>query len=428
MTSDEVRRKIDSLSPTEREVLDLVCEGIKYKDIGDKIGMSESSVKNHMKAVRLKFGINYLSRREGFIELNNTYCSALKEIRDQSNKNTKVEKESKEEPKPKPQVKEKVPVEKQEIEKDKEIIKEKEKPNEREFEKIEKKDDVIPPFEKPKEPIDEKKDGYQMKKTDQPKRDRFRSLKTIWRVISIAAIIFSGYIIYDRFFGTSPIQPAPSPVEPETSQEEIVIVDTQSQPGEEIQPTAIPNETVVVSTESPSPEPVTQQKQDLPFEDTFDEGLSDAWEVVSGNPIIVNGMLSTDQDTWLMVGDPTWEDYSIEFKSDFYGYGTYSFGFNAIGVRASDIDNMYAYKWVEHESVSAIVQNGEWMEIPQSEFMPGNEQLNFRITIKDNKFSVFVNDELKTSFFDEKYKKGQVALKLHPETTIDDFKVREISD
>jgi len=35
---------------------------------------------------------------------------------------------------------------------------------------------------------------------------------------------------------------------------------------------------------------------------------------------------------------------------------------------------------------------------------------------------------LKTSFFDEKYAKGQVALKLHPETMIDDFIVREISD
>ncbi len=142
MTSDEVRRKIDSLSPTEREVLDLVCEGVKYKDIGDKIGMSESSVKNHMKAVRLKFGINYLSRREGFIELNNTYCSALKEIRDQSDKRKLAEKESKLEAKPKPQDKEKVSAKEPVIEKDKEVVKEKEKPKEDVFEKVEKKDDT----------------------------------------------------------------------------------------------------------------------------------------------------------------------------------------------------------------------------------------------------------------------------------------------
>ena len=89
MVSDEVRKKIGSLSPTEREVLDLVCEGVKYKDIGDKIGMSESSVKTHMTAVRLKFGIDQLSRRKTVIEINNTYCSALKEIRDQSDKKKK---------------------------------------------------------------------------------------------------------------------------------------------------------------------------------------------------------------------------------------------------------------------------------------------------------------------------------------------------
>ncbi len=379
MTSDEVRRKIESLSPTEREIFELVCfEDLTYKEISTKLHMSESTVKTHMATVRVKFGIDQLSRRKTDIEIN-TFCNALKEIRDQSDKIKTAEKESKVEvkPEPKPQDKEKLPVEKPEKEKDKEVVKEEEKPKEAVFEKIEKKDDIKSPFEKPKESIVEKKDGKQMDKTNQPEKDRFRTLKTIWRVISIAAIIFSGYMIYDHFFGTPPTQPAPSVEEPGTAQEEIISAEAEAVPADEIQPAADPTEKAVVPTESPSPEPVTQPKQDLPFEDTFDEGLSDAWEVVSGNPIIVNGMLSTDQDTWLMVGDPTWEDYSIEFKSDFPGYGTYSFGFNAIGVRASDIDNMYAYKWVEHESVNAIVKNGEWMEIPQSEFMPGNEQLNF---------------------------------------------------
>ena len=168
MVSDEIRKKIESLSPREREVFELVCEELTYKEISKKLHMSESAVKTHMLTVRSKFGIDQLSRRKTAIELNNTYCSALKEIRDQSDKKKATEKESKVEPKPKPQEKEKAPVKEPEIEKDKEEDKEKEKPKEDVFKKVVKKDDEKAPFEKPEESIDEKKDGYQMKKTDQP--------------------------------------------------------------------------------------------------------------------------------------------------------------------------------------------------------------------------------------------------------------------
>ncbi len=38
--------------------------------------------------------------------------------------------------------------------------------------------------------------------------------------------------------------------------------------------------------------------------------------MVSGNPVVVNGTLSADQDTWLLVGDPTWTNYSVEFQGE----------------------------------------------------------------------------------------------------------------
>ena len=173
MVSDEIRKKIASLSPTEKEVFELVCEGIKYKDVGEKLSMSESTVKSHMGSVRDKFGIYESNPRKAFIELNNTYCSALKEIRDQSDKRKLAEKESKLEAKPKPQDKEKVSAKEPVIEKDKEVVKEKEKPKEDVFEKVEKKVDENPPYEKPRKPINEKKDGYQMKKKTNLKKIGF---------------------------------------------------------------------------------------------------------------------------------------------------------------------------------------------------------------------------------------------------------------
>jgi DNA-binding NarL/FixJ family response regulator len=95
MVNDEIRKKIASLSPREKEVFELVCEGLTYKEITTKLHMSVSSVKTHMTAVRLKFGIDQLSRHNTTVELNNTYCSVLKEIQNESDKIKTTEKELK---------------------------------------------------------------------------------------------------------------------------------------------------------------------------------------------------------------------------------------------------------------------------------------------------------------------------------------------
>ena len=274
MVSDEIREKIKSLSPREKEVFESFCEGLKYKDISKKLYMSESAVKTHMTAVRLKFGVDQLSSRKITIELNNTYYSALKEIQNESDKIKTTEKELKNEPEPKPESRQKDSVEKTDTEIDMEIIKETEKSKEDVVEKDEKRDDKKPPLQEPQKPINEKKDGNQMKKTGQTKNDRFRSLKMIWRMISIAAIIFSGYMIYDHFFGPNPNQPAPSPEDVAVQQEQIAIADTEVIPTEEIQPAVIPTE--IILTESPTYTPPAPPKPAILFEDDFDDGLSNA--------------------------------------------------------------------------------------------------------------------------------------------------------
>jgi FixJ family two-component response regulator len=51
---DQVRARFDSLTPREKEVLDLVVAGLLNKQIADRLGMSELTVKTHRAHVMQK--------------------------------------------------------------------------------------------------------------------------------------------------------------------------------------------------------------------------------------------------------------------------------------------------------------------------------------------------------------------------------------
>lgn len=59
---DEVRVRFDSLTPRESEVLHLVVEGLLNKQIADKLGMSELTVKTHRAHVMEKTGAGSLAQ------------------------------------------------------------------------------------------------------------------------------------------------------------------------------------------------------------------------------------------------------------------------------------------------------------------------------------------------------------------------------
>jgi FixJ family two-component response regulator len=58
---DEVRARFNALTPRENEVLHLVVEGLLNKQIADKLGMSELTVKTHRAHVMEKTGANSLA-------------------------------------------------------------------------------------------------------------------------------------------------------------------------------------------------------------------------------------------------------------------------------------------------------------------------------------------------------------------------------
>jgi hypothetical protein len=207
-----------------------------------------------------------------------------------------------------------------------------------------------------------------------------------------------------------------------------------------VQPTAAPTKAplVIVFTATPLPDTSTPPATIAPaptltqlpqpailFADNFDQGLSKAWGIVSGNPVVVNGELTSDNNTWLKIGDNSWTDYMVQFNVQTANCW-YNDNWNAIGVRIQDTGNMIAYKWASCESEWNIVKNGNWSTVPNSHSEyggNGNAQTTITITIQGGQFAVDVNGTRVSSFFNSDYKQGGVALRVGAKTQIDDFKI-----
>ena len=64
-TRDQIRQLL-SLSPRERQVLSLVCEGLLYKEIAGRLEIKVSTVKAYMGRVFVKFGMEFFERKERY--------------------------------------------------------------------------------------------------------------------------------------------------------------------------------------------------------------------------------------------------------------------------------------------------------------------------------------------------------------------------
>ena len=48
MTTTDSVRKFNALTERQKEVLRLVCKGLEYKDIGERLFLSKETIKSHM--------------------------------------------------------------------------------------------------------------------------------------------------------------------------------------------------------------------------------------------------------------------------------------------------------------------------------------------------------------------------------------------
>jgi hypothetical protein len=157
------------------------------------------------------------------------------------------------------------------------------------------------------------------------------------------------------------------------------------------------------------------------FEDTFGDWKADDWTVLSGQPLIANNMLTVSQPTWLMVGEPTWKNYRVEFSA----YGSTG---AQVGLRATDLDHM-VIAWMNEVWSFWIIQDGQPTEVPNSRVMrqyTRNPPERVAIIVEGNKYSLLFDGRLESSTVITTFETGKVAIFLNKNALIDDFKVTEL--
>ena len=70
-------KKLASLSPRQREVLKLLCQGKQYKEIAEVLFIQKSTVKAHMAGVYEKLGLIELKRDERIFQIKSIFCPIL---------------------------------------------------------------------------------------------------------------------------------------------------------------------------------------------------------------------------------------------------------------------------------------------------------------------------------------------------------------
>lgn len=201
-----------------------------------------------------------------------------------------------------------------------------------------------------------------------------------------------------------------------------------------IEPTAIPTSTLTATPTSTLAPTNTPYPTSIPipvlFEDDFSNGLSPNWTVLSGEPLIVNHSLTASTPTWLMIGDSSWKNYEITLKAQnnecwmYDGNGGDTLK-AAIGVRATDSNNMVAYEWANCEQNMAFVTNGSWNIIPNAIIndYDSNVVRDIKITVQDNQITVVVDNVERSSIVNTKSTSGGVILIIPGKAIITDFKV-----
>lgn len=382
MAEENILKNLAKLTTRQREVLSMFCQGKSYEEIAKQLFISNGAVRSHLANIYESLGMDLLSVYERRKVIFQQYCPALQEFDFEKRKNEPKE------PVPSPSY----------------VL------------------DLVDEDEKALIVIDQ---GFNGKKEEPippdtpprpPRPPIGRILRWIILVIFIGFLIIGGVRVYIWLS--------------ELLSEQQHALDNNVQ-SDQMKPKDFVEETPIISepdsfTNTPDfiQPPVLPQPEIL-FIDNFDAGLSSGWQVAYGNPLMVNGLLTTDEDTMMIIGNSEWTDYAVEFDAD-AGYCWLSRAENWISVRATNTDNNYAYKWGDCESYWFIVKGGSWKEVTTSEFSPGYDTLRFRIQVEDGNIAVYVGGLLMSSFHDNSFSQGKVILRISENTTVDNFKISKI--
>jgi hypothetical protein len=204
-------------------------------------------------------------------------------------------------------------------------------------------------------------------------------------------------------------------------------------PSNTLQPTEIAQ---VVLTDTPEPANTntpaptlsptnTPTLVPLGIEDQFADGLSLDWEVLSGEPLILDQAYLTPggNDLFIAIGDPRWTDYEIEIGIEAAISGTEHGNF--IALRMTD-DHLLALAFSGAGGRFWEYDATKWREVPGTVY--GNGSLKgqtVRVVVEGNNVTAFVKG-LQVKSITTMFPEGRVGLKIIKGSKITFFRVREI--
>lgn len=156
----------------------------------------------------------------------------------------------------------------------------------------------------------------------------------------------------------------------------------------------------IATTDAPPLSPSTPESDPnppvaLPFTDSFDNGLTGAWRVITGDPVISNGKLGSarSEEVILEIGNRALRDYTIEFtvSDDEWGWGGYDTALYllltpTLQVELYDADLSTRIKWQSFK-------DNAWSEVTRTE-LPSSIVTQFRVVVSGNKYQVFANGQI----------------------------------
>ena len=187
--------------------------------------------------------------------------------------------------------------------------------------------------------------------------------------------------------------------------------------------TAVPTATSP-PTSTPTPRPTsTPTPENTIFKDDFNNGLGAGWQVLFGNPMVVDDRLTATEETWLIAGNSSWTNYEVRFDYE-TKCGWYNHCHALNGVRVQDADNMVAFKWACFVHTWQMCEDGQCTII--SEDLQGGVEGwvgSMIVTVSGNKVSARVGSTSLGSFHFDGFSSGKVLVGLDKRTWIDNFRV-----
>ena len=165
-------------------------------------------------------------------------------------------------------------------------------------------------------------------------------------------------------------------------------------------------------------------------DENFNNGLSDQWQILYGEPILSNGKLTASSDLWLAIGDPAWRNVQIDMQILLeIGGSTAAEAPAQIIPRFTDRNNFISFRANQCCNVNAAwleLKNGtEWslVEGTLGPGIPGYEWQHLTIKVEGDKYTALINNRIHSYTVNNKYPFGALCLWLGKAISIDDLKV-----